>query len=409
MPTVATFLGLAISGAAMASGAALGAYNVDPNSISVSGLSSGGFMSAQLGVAYSDTFKVGFGVFAGGPYDCARGQSYTTCMYNQNPSITTPVANMKSWSGNKINPVSNLQSRKIYMWTGTADTTVGPNVMSQLKTQLANFASAANVSYITTSGAAHTFPTDFDAAGDNSCSSSVSPYISNCQYDGAGAVLQWMYGPLNARNPGTLSGSVVSFSQTGEYGASGMDTTGYLYVPRACQPGSSTVCKLHVALHGCKQSYSMIGSKFVSNTGYNMWADTNDIIILYPQAVADNTMHTIWTGMPLPNPNGCWDWVGWYGANADQVGGVQMAAIVNQVARVVSGYGAGSSSSTTAATPTTTTGSITTTTTTATVTTTAVAPLYGQCGGIGWTGPTACAIGVCTAYSPYYAQCLLIV
>lgn len=148
---------------------------------------------------------------------------------------------MKSWSGNKINPVSNLQSRKIYMWTGTADTTVGPNVMSQLKTQLANFASAANVSYITTSGAAHTFPTDFDAAGDNSCSSSVSPYISNCQYDGAGAVLQWMYGPLNARNPGTLSGSIVSFSQTGEYGASGMDTTGYLYVPRACQPGSSTV------------------------------------------------------------------------------------------------------------------------------------------------------------------------
>jgi hypothetical protein len=23
----------------------------------------------------------------------------------------------------------------------------------------------------------------------------------------------------------------------------------------------------------------------------------------------------------LNNPNGCWDWVGWYGSNADQVGG----------------------------------------------------------------------------------------
>jgi poly(3-hydroxybutyrate) depolymerase len=57
-----------------AEAAALGAYNVDPNSVSVSGLSSGGFMSVQLGVAYSDTFKVGFGVFAGGPYDCARNQ-----------------------------------------------------------------------------------------------------------------------------------------------------------------------------------------------------------------------------------------------------------------------------------------------------------------------------------------------
>lgn len=31
-------------------------------------------MAAQLGIAYSDLFKTGFGVFAGGPYDCARDQ-----------------------------------------------------------------------------------------------------------------------------------------------------------------------------------------------------------------------------------------------------------------------------------------------------------------------------------------------
>ena len=31
-------------------------------------------MAAQLGIAYSDVFKVGFGVFAGGPFDCARNQ-----------------------------------------------------------------------------------------------------------------------------------------------------------------------------------------------------------------------------------------------------------------------------------------------------------------------------------------------
>ncbi len=54
-----------------AAAAALGAYNIKVNSVSVSGLSSGGFMSAQLGVAYSDIFATGFGVFAGGPYDCA--------------------------------------------------------------------------------------------------------------------------------------------------------------------------------------------------------------------------------------------------------------------------------------------------------------------------------------------------
>lgn len=53
----------------------LEAYNANPSSLSVSGLSAGGFMSVQLGVAYSGTFQKGFGVFAGGPYDCARNQN----------------------------------------------------------------------------------------------------------------------------------------------------------------------------------------------------------------------------------------------------------------------------------------------------------------------------------------------
>lgn len=195
-------------------------------------------------------------------------------MYNQSPSITAPTANMQSWSGNQIDPVGNLMSRKIYMQVGSADTTVGPNVMNQLKAQLANFDTSSNTTFVTVSGAAHTFPTDFNGSGDNACGSASSPYISNCGYDGAGAVLNWMYGNLNARNTGTLSGTVVSFSQTGSYVAAGMDTTGYLYVPEACQ-GGSTVCKLHVALHGCLQSYSQIGFDFVDNTGYNMWAGKN--------------------------------------------------------------------------------------------------------------------------------------
>ncbi|KAF9476048.1 glycosyl hydrolase family 62 protein [Pholiota conissans] len=34
-------------------------------------------------------------------------------------------------------------------------------------------------------------------------------------------------------------------------------------------------------------------------------------------------------------------------------------------------------------------------------------PLYGQCGGIGYTGSTTCAQGVCTYSNPYYSQCIL--
>jgi len=33
-------------------------------------------------------------------------------------------------------------------------------------------------------------------------------------------------------------------------------------------------------------------------------------------------------------------------------------------------------------------------------------PLYGQCGGIGWTGALTCAQGVCTVSNSYYSQCL---
>ncbi|CAE6443074.1 unnamed protein product [Rhizoctonia solani] len=33
-------------------------------------------------------------------------------------------------------------------------------------------------------------------------------------------------------------------------------------------------------------------------------------------------------------------------------------------------------------------------------------PLYGQCGGIGYTGPTTCASGTCKVTNEYYSQCL---
>ncbi|RYO78999.1 hypothetical protein DL766_005422 [Monosporascus sp. MC13-8B] len=32
--------------------------------------------------------------------------------------------------------------------------------------------------------------------------------------------------------------------------------------------------------------------------------------------------------------------------------------------------------------------------------------LYGQCGGINWTGPTTCAEGTCKEWNPYYSQCV---
>ncbi|KAF3932374.1 hypothetical protein ABW19_dt0202178 [Dactylella cylindrospora] len=69
------------------------------------------------------------------------------------------------------------------------------------------------------------------------------------------------------------------------------------------------------------------------------------------------------------------------------------------------------SRTTTTTSRTTTTSSRTTTpSTTTTTTTTASGPLqsqWGQCGGIGWTGPTSCAPpATCKVLNPYYSQCL---
>lgn len=78
--------------------------------------------------------------------------------------------------------------------------------------------------------------------------------------------------------------------------------------------------------------------------------------------------------------------------------------------------GGGSTSTTAGPTTTTTNGPTSSTsatlptTTTATSTSTAAGPLqtkYGQCGGIGWTGPTQCVAGsTCRKQNDWYSQCL---
>ncbi|POR39517.1 Uncharacterized protein TPAR_00295 [Tolypocladium paradoxum] len=163
---------------------------------------------------------------------------------------------MKSWSGKQIASLDNLTNRQIYLQSGTADTVVGPNPMNQLKSQLSKLDDAARVPFVTSSGAAHVFPTNFNGPREPS----TSPYMCNCGYDGAGRVLKWMYGNLTAKNDGASTGTTVAFDQTGKNGAAGLDRTGYLYVPKACQTGAEP-CKLPVTLHGWSQSHGQIGLK----------------------------------------------------------------------------------------------------------------------------------------------------
>lgn len=96
----------------------------------------------------------------------------------------------------------------------------------------------------------------------------------------------------------------IQFDQTEFYPTTAgqslsMEYYGYLYVPNQC---FASVCKLHIALHGCGQSAANIGDVYVRNAGYNQVADLNNFIILYPQAKPYGI---------ATNPNGCWDWWGY--------------------------------------------------------------------------------------------------
>lgn len=299
----------------------LPALTIDKARTSVSGLSSGGFMAVQLHVAYSGTFKTGAGVVAGGPFNCAEGSlgnAVGRCMaHDSSIPVSSLVATTKSWATSSyIDPVDNLQSSKLYLFSGTLDSVVRQPVMNDLLAYYQALVPAGNIVYKKDIAAEHAMVTEDYGS---SCSTKGSPYIDDCDFDLAGSILQQLYGPLNPRNNGTLGGTFTEFDQSAIVSGHGMAATGWVYVPQACATGAS--CKLHVVLHGCQQNTAAIGQQYVRNTGYNRWADTNGIVLLYPQTSSSAV-------------NGCWDWWGYDNAAYAKKSGPQMAAIKAMVDRV---------------------------------------------------------------------------
>ena len=319
---------LALAGVASSQAAVpLPALVIDGSQTTVSGLSSGAFMAVQMHVAYSATFHTGAGIVAGGPYYCAQDSLATAtgpCMAHTSAiPVASLVATTKSWANSgAIDPVANLANSKLYLYSGTQDETVVQAVMNDLKTYYASFVPAASTVYKNTIGSGHGMITD-DFGG--TCATTASPYVDDCNFDLAGALLQQLYGTLAPRNAGALSGNFVQFDQTAFVSGHGMASTGWLYVPADCAAGAT--CRLHVALHGCLQNAGDVGQQFVRDTGYNRWADTNHIVVMYPQTGAATAA----------NPNGCWDWWGYDSASYAKKNGPQMAAVKAMVDHVSGG------------------------------------------------------------------------
>lgn len=408
--TAVTLLTLAIARSAAAAPAleqvAVG-VQVDGGQISVSGISSGGFMAHQFHVAHSE-HVMGAGIVAGGPYYCARGtllDAVTRCsqfvMLECNklgldvkwctktdlaPKSKADIERAagasfaeakKQEAAGTIDKLANLKNGKVYLISGEYDAIVPHGVMDSVFRFYADAdkagVAAGSIDYNRTFPARHTMIRDsFDKPDGNvvgNCALPPAPapavdknaFIDDCeavarQYqqkngclcavtpaasagkaalcppagkqatckdlndvDLAGAILKRIYGEpaLKGGRVPVAESEVQAFDQRLVFSRfsqipynalqdASMAREGYVFIPKACKDGRQ--CKLHVAFHGCLQGGQTdprsghSGNLFAKFSGYNEWAQANDVIVLYPQIQAR-------ASVPL-NPQGCWDWWG---------------------------------------------------------------------------------------------------
>jgi len=329
----------------------LPAMNAPIGESSVSGLSSGAFMAVQFGTAWSSVIR-GVGVVSGGPLYCAQGSTSTAlgaCMEGPPPplSVSTRFADRKAASGD-IDSTSNLAHQQIYLFHGYNDGTVARSVTDAVAAFYDHYLGAGgkgHLFYQDALGAGHAFVVADAARTANldDCPASQPPYIDRCGYDQAGVILRHIYGALKAPSPpDALSGTVKSFDQTSYAapdtpGALSLGDEGYVFVPKDCEDATGSPCRVHVVLHGCEQNADAIGRQVVDRAGFNAWADTNRIIVLYPQTTA----RPLWLPWLQPfNPKACWDWWGYLSGDDSYPtkSGRQIMAIKAMLDSLTAGY-----------------------------------------------------------------------
>ncbi len=344
------FAALVMAPALAAGAPPLSGYNADIKESSISGISSGAFMAVQFGVAWSSIVK-GVGVIAGGPYYCAQGSAADGLLGNVGPALTATgpcmkgpppdlkllIAQTDEWArSGDIDDPDNIAKQRIYIFAGYNNSVVNPSVGEAAYRFYLHYLGGhdpGNLFFQNAIGAGHSQVT---IKYGEACNKNEGYFIDHCNYDQAGIILQHIYGALNPKNQGALSGQLLAFDQreltSPESPASySMAETGYVYVPAVC--AARQPCRVHIALHGCKQNFATIGDRYIQHAGYNEWADTNRLIILYPQTIAGNPAES----EPL-NPYGCWDWWGYTNFNYAVKAGRQITTIKAMLDRLTSHY-----------------------------------------------------------------------
>ena len=340
--------------------------SLDPASITVSGLSSGGFFAHQFHIAFSETVT-GAAILAGGPYGCvdiidnpfwpfwrldrtsaavvACTNTFGNRFWGLRPNPPAPDASRQligtAYQAGEIDDPANLADDRVWMFRGELDTVVPEAVADSLADLYSLLGVAEDALHVEPGDqarpASHGMPVD-SLDGESrfpprACDDHAPPYLIDCGYDAAERLLRHLYpdgdlaGPVDPHDAGRLH----AFDQSAFFEASltaGLSGVGYLYVPDACR---SEDCRLHVAFHGCRQNTDAQGADrihddFVRDAGYNRWGAANGIVVLYPQATT-----------AVGNPRACWDFWGYSGDDWRTRDGVQMRAVAAVIQRLLDG------------------------------------------------------------------------
>lgn len=295
--------------------AATPTFAIDTNRITVSGVSAGAMMATQMHVALSDLVH-GSAMIAGGPYYCAEGglkKGLGPCMNGGDVGLLALVDYAKSSSASgAIDDIANLGDDPVWLFSGKNDAVMHHDVTIAASTFYKELAGIDPI-VVDDVAAPHGFPTLYSGA---SCTAMAEPFLNACNYDAAGELLGALYGELKPRGEATADMLEISQPNAGD---ATMLPTALAYVPAACRDGET--CGVHIAFHGCQQSTAFVGDVFARKAGYNEWAETNNLIILYPQVDSSKIA-------PM-NPMGCWDWWGYTGDDYATRAGEQIVVVKN--------------------------------------------------------------------------------
>ncbi len=386
--------------------------------VTISGISSGGFMATQMATIFSKEIS-GLGTVAGGFYYCAGNhmqekiaegeknffmgtknlflyqqsdvvlsdllfghflfpgfspqwftpskknplyKSLGICMQNPQKAVIPQLKPLqeKNW----IDPIENIAAQKVFVYHGTRDSIVNPAMQNKIVEFYQRYNTPKeNIKTANVVGG-HNFPTNKKDLND--CLAQTIPYLSSCDYNLASEMIQFL---IPSAQPGGQfnQNHLYIVDQTLDHKNNFKDFTiekafqpnysigayGYLYATDQCL-NNPTRCQLHVALHGCEMSDSYDPSfdllyqkqvqktqivrmrsekektlfdfnfkqlptieqkglswgnlKFAMSSGYAEMAETNNLMILFPQTWITEKNYPY-------NPKGCWDWFGFTGSN----------------------------------------------------------------------------------------------